>query len=477
MDIDSMAPPVLAKLAKSVDAHLQVPVEAPALMGMSVLSTAALGRFVVADTEAGWFQPPIIRTLTLLRSGERKSDTVRIMAGPIRAAGRAMWAAHQEALREAEDQREKLDLQLEEVRGKLKRDATNRELLAQLDGLKMQLSQLPDATANPPQLLVSDATPEALLTALHDNEQCLGMLLAEDTLFGQAAGMYSGSPNLGIYLSSYDEEEYIVNRVGTGVRMLPTPALSIGMLVQPHVLERAASIPGARDSGFLGRWIYAYPISRMGDRSINSPALDQAAVHAWDTAVQGFLRMPRRPDEVPVVRIGSDARDNLNMFREWLEPHQREIVGRFAHMTDWTGKIAGTALRLSGIYHLAAGHDINEPVSLETMRWATNLTRWACAQSEYVHRSWRTAEATPGVDWVFRWLRTRDTDTFTRRELTRSGIARQDWYTAQALDEALAELHRARWIASVSDVDAAGRQKASGKFLVHPALKEGTKHE
>lgn len=477
MDVDAMAPPVLANLAKSVDAHLQVPVEAPALMGMSVLSTAALGRFLVADDEAGWTQPPIIRTLTLLRSGERKSDTVKIMAAPIRQESRQLWAAHHDGVQKAGDEREKLEFQLEEVRTKLKRDSTNPESLALFDGLKMSLAKLPDPASNPPQLTVSDATPEALLTALHDNDQCLGMLLAEDTLFGQAAGMYSGSPNLGIYLSSYDEEEYIVNRVGSGVRMLPTPALAIGMLVQPHVLERAAAIPGARDSGFLGRWVYAYPVSRMGERTIKSPRLDQAAVHAWELTVQRFLRMPRRPEDVPVVRIGDEARDNLNEFREWLEPHQREIVGRFAHMTDWTGKVAGTALRLAGIYHLAAGHSIDEMVSLETMRWATNLSRWACAHSEYVHRSWRTAEVQPGVAWIFKWLRTRDSNKFTRRELTRSGVSRQAWYTAQALDEALAELHRARWIASVSDVDAAGRQKASGKFLVHPALKEGTTHE
>lgn len=473
IDVDAMTPPVLAAMAKSVDAHLQVPVEAPALIGISVLSTAALGRFNVADPAAGWTQPPIVRTLTTLRSGERKSDTVRIMADPVRRAGHRMWRDHEEAIEKNAAEREKIEIALEDVKSRLKKDSANTMLLTEFDALKARLAGLPDPSKNPPQLTVSDTTPEALVTALHDNDQCLGMLLAEDTLFGQVAGMYSGSPNLGIYLSSYDEEEYIVNRVGSGVRMLPTPALAIGMLVQPHVLERAATIPGARDSGFLGRWIYGVPKSRMGERTIQSPPLDEQAKHAWEQAVSRFLQMPRRPEQVPVVELGPEARADLNSFREWIEPHQREITGRYSHMTDWTGKVAGTALRLAGIYHLAAGRGFDEKVSFETMHWATSLCRWACVHAEYVHRSWRTAETKPGVDWIFQWLRKLDVSEFTRRELTRSGIARQDWYTPAALDEALAELHRTRWIASVTDEDSAGRQKATGKFIVHPAVKGG----
>lgn len=486
MDPDAMLPPVLARAARAVEEHLQVPVEAPALMGISVLSTASLGRFLIRDTASGWTQPPIVRTLTLLRSGERKSDTVRLMGRPIKTAERQRWMAHQEALSRAGKDRETLELELDDVKAQLKRDgakfakdpAAKKALLSEMDALKARLAELPDPDANPPQLTISDSTPEALVQALHDNSECIGMLLAEDTLFAQIAGLYTGTPNLGIYLSSYDEEEYIVNRVGRGVRILWNPALAIGMLVQPHVVESAANIPGARSSGLLGRWLFAAPKSRMGERTIESPPLDSAVMGDWDAAVSRLLAMRVRPDDVPVLVLGEEARRELNAFRAWIEPLQLEVVGRFAHMTDWTGKIAGTAMRIAGLYHLAGGYGISEPVSLQTMRWAIALARWACTHAEYVHRVWRQANDVPGVEWILKWLRlrARGSDTFTRRELMRSGVARQDWYSPQALDEALAELHRARWIASVSDTDAAGRQKSTGKFIVHPALREGPRH-
>lgn len=475
IDVDTMMPPVLAAQAKSIATFLQLPVEGPALMGISVLSTASLGRYEICDARSSWTQPPIVRTLTLLRAGERKSEAVRRMARPIEEAERKRWRAHEDALEEAETSREKLELAVEDVRSKLKRDSSNQKLIAELDGLRVQLAALPDPSANPPQLTISDSTPEALVQALHDNRECLGMLLAEDTLFQQIAGMYSGAPNLGIYLSSYDEEKYIVNRVGKGVRVLWNPALAIGMLVQPHVVENAAKIPGARSSGLLGRWIFSAPKSLMGERLIDTPPPNAAADAAWTEAVSRLLAMPMRPDTMPVVQLSDAAHRLLTDFRVLLEPTQKEIVGRYAHMTDWTGKVAGTMLRLSGLYHLAAGHQVNEPVTAECMTWAVNLGKWACGQAEYVHRFWRAGDSNPGVEWVLKWLRTRDTDTFTRRDLTRSSCVRQDWYSAEAIDDALAELHRARWIASVSDVDSAGRQKATGKFLVHPALKEGTR--
>lgn len=475
IDVDTTMPPVLAAQAKSIATFLQLPVEGPALMGISVLSTASLGRYVIRDSRSDWTQPPIIRTLTLLRAGERKSEAVRRMAWPIEAAERERWRAHEEAMKEAETTREKLELAVDDVRSKLKRDSSNKTLLAELDGLRVQLAELPDPSANPPQLTISDSTPEALVQALVDNRECLGMLLAEDTLFQQIAGMYSGTPNLGIYLSSYDEEKYIVNRVGKGVRVLWNPALTIGMLVQPHVVENAAKIPGARSSGLLGRWIFSVPKSLMGERDIITQAPDADTDAAWGEAVARLLAMPMRPETVPVLLLSGAAHQMLTDFRAWLEPTQKEIVGRYAHMTDWTGKVAGTVLRLSGLYHLASGHSVDDLVSAECMTWAINLGRWACGQAEYVHRFWRSGDSNPGVEWILKWLRTRDTNTFTRRELTRSGCARQEWYSPQALDDALAELHRTRWIASVADSDTTGRQKGAAKFFVHPALREGTR--
>lgn len=472
MDLDTMVPPPLARFARAVEEHLQVPVEAPVMIGLAVLSTASLGRFVIRHPRSGWTQPPILRTLTMLRSAERKSDVVKKAARPLTVAEHGMWDRFEAAQKAAESARIKLEGERERLRGALKKAPNKGELYAELEGVELALTQLPDPGAQPPQLTVGDATPEALTSALHTNNECIGMIVAEDVLFGQIKGQYSGNVSLGIYLSSYDEETYKINRIGRGVNVLRAPAMAVGMLVQPHIVEEAVKIQGAVDSGLMGRWIYFHPKSRVGTRTIDTPPMDTEVEEEWALLVNQLLALPVRPDTMPVIELGEQAREQLDGFREWIEPLQREITGRYAHMTDWTGKAAGMALRIAGLYHVAEGNGLDDKVSLDTMRRSVNLIRCALHHAEHVHRSRRKTEDQAGVAWIFKWLRSRDSNTFTRRDLTRSTCVRQDWYTPAALDEALAELHRARWIASVADVDSLGREKATGKFIVHPALKE-----
>lgn len=473
---ENMMPAVIADMARAVADHLQVPVEAPALMGLATLSTAAIGRIWVRDDRLHWTEPPIIRTLTTMRSGERKTATVRIVAAPIHAAENTMWDAHERSIKDSELDVERINAEIEAARKTLKANPGDAAALADLQTLQSRLAEIPTSETPPPQLTIADSTPEALGAALRNNDEALGMLLPEDSLFAQVAGQYStGMPNISIYLSSYDEEQYTVNRISRGVFRLRNPAVAMGLLVQPHVLERAAQIPGARDSGLMGRWIYGAPESTLGDREIDTNPPDGPVLSRWSLAISEILSLPRRPEDRPIIRLSQEAHLELRELRARLEPHQRDVVGRYAHMTDWTGKLAGTALRLAGLYHLAQGHRDDTSVNLQTMQWATALARWATMHAEYVHRCWRDTPTPEGVEHVLKWIRARGLSTFTRRDVARA-VQNAKWYSAAALDEALAELHTARWIASVCETDAAGRNKATGRYLTHPMLLSGASH-
>lgn len=473
---ESMMPAVLAEMAHAVADHLQVPVEAPALMGLATLSTAAIGRIWVRDDLLHWTEPLVIRTLTTMRSGERKTATVKIVTSPIHAAENALWDAHETAIKGSELDIERLNVEIETARKALKANPNDAAALADLQSLQGRLAELPTAETPPPQLTIADSTPEALGAALRNNDEALGMLLPEDSLFAQVAGQYSsGMPNISIYLSSYDEEQYTVNRISRGVFRLRNPAVAMGLLVQPHVLERAAQIPGARDSGLMGRWLYGAPESTLGDRAIDTEPPNGPALSRWNSAVAEILALPRRPEDRPIIHLSHEAHLELRELRARLEPHQKDVIGRYAHMTDWTGKLAGTTLRAAGLFHLAQGHRQDTSINLQTMQWATALARWATMHAEYVHRSWRDNPTPEGVEHVLKWIRARGLSSFSRRDVARA-VQNTKWYSAAALDEALAELHAARWIASVSDTDAAGRNKATGRYITHPLLLSGNSH-
>lgn len=474
MAAEEMMPPQLAAFARSVADHLQVPIEAPAMTMLATLSATANARVWVRNHRKGWKQPLILRTLTTMRSGERKSDTVRIITRPLYEVEEGLERDHKAAVEVAGVRRDQLEAQEEELKRQVKaaKGKADEATFAELSSVRSELAKLPAEDSDPPQLMVGDATPEALGDVLSSNHERAAIILAEDALFSQIAGRYSnGVPNLGIYLSSYDEEPYRVNRIQRGFIPLKAPALVIGLLVQPHVLDNAAKIPGARDSGLMGRWIFALPQSLMGHRLIDSPPLDDTLNSRWHRTLHSIIEdLPLRPEERPYIDLSDEAHQLMRTFQAFLEPHQEEIVGRYAHMTDWTGKILGTIMRVAGLYHLAQGHRPDTSINEPTMRWAVNLGYWALTQAEYAHRAWRQAEDVPGVDWIFKWLRKKNAETFTRRDLMRSAITKQDWYSPEALDGALGELHRARWIASVTDTDSQGRAKATGAFVTNPRI-------
>lgn len=471
LDPAATLPPIIRDFVLDVADHLQVPVEAPAMTALAVLSTAAAGRMWI-NAGYGWRQPLIIWTATTMRSGERKSDTVRIVAEPIRAAERdavAIWKDEQE---DARQEKAKLTARGKEIREKLKKKA-NAQLEQDLQIVEAKLEQL--QTDQPmPRLLVEDATPEALSQRLEENDERLGVITAEGGLFSLIAGRYSnGTPNLDLYLKSFDEEYLPFDRVTRGTLILQHPALAVGLLVQPHVLDKAVAVPGMRDRGLLGRFLFAVPRSRLGSRDIDAPALLAGPAQEWDKAIRSVLGLPMRPDPRPYLEIDDKAAKLLRELRAQLEPHLDPAAGRFAYMSDWVGKLAGKTLRIAGLYHLAQGYRRERMVGEETMTFAVATGLWALRHAEHVHRGWNSTDTPPGVAPILAWIRRKRPETFTGRDL--QALRNASWYSGTARDEALVALHRARWIASVTQYDAAGKRRPTAVFVPHSSLVGGAR--
>src|SRR5205823_14497000 len=90
-------PDGLARYVEAVAAHLQVPVDGPALMAIAVLSAACAKRIRIRRVADGYEQPLNLYLLGLGDPGERKSQIVSEVVRPLRA----FEASEAERLREA----------------------------------------------------------------------------------------------------------------------------------------------------------------------------------------------------------------------------------------------------------------------------------------------------------------------------------------------------------------------------------------
>jgi hypothetical protein len=337
--------------------------------------------------------------------------------------------------------------------------------------LQVRIEEMPADAGPMPAVLVEDITVEALSQRLDENGQALGVISDEGGVFSLIAGRYSkdNGPNLDLYLKAYDQSPVRVDRVMRGSLMLTRPSLVVGILAQPHVLEKAAGIDGAMERGLMGRFFLVFPESTLGKRQIDTPPISPVVAARWESVVSHAYSLRVCQDEEPhVLAIEDEAHGMLRELRMRLEPHLEPVVGRYAHMTDWVGKLAGKVLRLAGVFHLADGRPVSEPISAATMNHAIAFGIWSLRHAEHIYASWQKRAATPageGTEWVLEWLKRTGKTEFTLRDAQQSA-KRTKWYSAVTLQTALCGLVRSRHLASCARMDGAGRRQSTGLFLV-----------
>lgn len=463
-------PDALASFTQVVSDHLEIPAEATAFMAIAALSSAAVGRYRIHGG-GGWTQPLIMWMACGLLPGERKSDLVRITSAPLRIAEMAGIAAHKDLMKQADRDRDIVEADIASIKEQLRKKSRNSaQLEADLEVAQKQLDGIPEENEAPPRILVDNITPEMLSVVLAKNNEALGSMSAEGDVFAVIAGRYSnGKPNFELHLKSFDEDPSAVDRVGRPTVLLHHPALAMGMCVQPTVINKVSEIPEAREKGFLGRWYWTVPKSRLGHRQNLRLMLDPAWVQWWSQMLNHILAVTPRKDPVPMLLLSPGADRLLQELLDHIEPHLEDQIGRFAHMSDWASKLSGKTLRLAGLFHLVQGLDQHTAVSEETMQQAVSFGLWAVREAERVYQAWQREEMGPGVSAILTWVRRRKPEVFTAGDVKNS-LRKSGWYTTDARDAALVALHQARWIASVTQVDSQGRARPTCEFVPHPAL-------
>jgi len=92
-------------------------------------------------------------------------------------------------------------------------------------------------------------------------------------VFDQMAGRYNqtAGPNLGVYLKGHAGDLLKVDRRARPPEYVQRPCLTIGLTVQPEILQGLAGRPGFRGRGLLARFLYSLPASLVGSRQAGAP--------------------------------------------------------------------------------------------------------------------------------------------------------------------------------------------------------------
>jgi hypothetical protein len=340
----------------------QTPEDLAGMISLAVLATS-VAKKVRAKIRPEWTEPLCVYTEVTLAPGERKSAVFRDAIAPLLDWERDAILREGPRLREA-------TLTLEMAEGRLKeaktraikaRGADRKAAEADLHRLSEDMARLPRPVL--PRVLADDVTPERLFGLLTEQGGRLGILSPEGGIFDLLAGRYSdGLPNLDAFLKAHAGDQLRVDRIGRPAEHLREPALTVGLAVQPAVIEGLADRPGFRGRGLLARFLYSMPRSIVGRRRVDPPPVPAEVTAAYGATVRALLDLPadRGEDGEIVSRdlaFTPEAVQALLRFSADLEPRLAE-GGDLEPVRDWAAKLPGAVARVAAILHLA---DLEDP--------------------------------------------------------------------------------------------------------------------
>jgi putative DNA primase/helicase len=469
--LDALPLPIRAAVEEVVS-FVKAPVPMVASSALAALSIAIQAHLDAKRLEK-LHGPVGLFILVIADSGERKSTCDGIFTKSITEYEEAQAEASKPALRDHRAAIEAWEAKRGGVRDKIRQLAKDQKSTAAMESVLRDLEHDKPEPPRIPRLLYADATPEALAFGLAKQWPSGGVVSAEAGIVFGSHGMGKDSVmrNLGLLNQLWDGKSLTIDRRSTDSFTVRGARLTVALQVQEPTLREFFTRSGAlaRGTGFLARFLVAWPESTQGMRQIDPDAPDGPAtwphLAAFHRRIAAILDQPVPIDEdgaltLPVLSLTPEAK------AAWVEYHnaiESELPrgGELYDVRDVASKSADNAARLAALFQVFEG--AGSAIGLEAFESASLIAAW------HLHESRRflgdlalpaeLADAARLDGWLIEHCRRERTHLVSTREAQRIGPIREREKLAAALRE-LEELDRVK-------VTQEGRRKA---IKVHPAL-------
>lgn len=425
-------PPWLEDFTRSLSEFTQTPQALGLLLSLSVVSTA-LAKKGVIQVKPGYQEPLGVWTAVLLPPGTRKSPVFQKIIEPIEDYEQKQEEIIQPKRQEALNKKDVLDKRIR----KLKKQASKKEdprerdeVLRELNKVQEERDQLEIPTV--PQWIIQDVTPERLSQILAEQGGKVACLSPEGDLLKIVAGRYNrGKPNVEAIKKAWTGNEAIRDdRIERDATFVQDPCLTVGVTVQPDVIENIQNKTTMRGEGIMARFLYAVPEPRLGQRKTGEdvPGLDMQAYHQYKDHLRHLLEASpkdhRDGEMVPhTLELSPDARRVRNEFEAEVEAMFQD-GGPLQDIADWGGKLVGQTVRISGLIHIAElvenGFPLwKDPITGEAMQRAVRLARHLIGHARHVYERMETDPDVLLAQYVWKRIRESGETELTKRELHR----------------------------------------------------------
>jgi putative DNA primase/helicase len=464
--------PLAVRLAvEEVASFVKAPVPLVASSALAALSLAIQAHADAKRVEK-LHGPVGLFLLVIADSGERKSTCDGFFTRTISDYEEAQAEAAKPALRDHRAAIEAWEVKRSGVKDRIRQLAKDQKSTAGMESALRDLEHDKPEPPRIPRLLYADATPEALAYGLAKQWPSGGIVSAEAGIVFGSHGMGKDTVmrNLGLLNQLWDGKSLTIDRRSTDSFSVRGARLTIALQVQEPTLREffTRSGPLARGTGFLARFLLAWPESTQGMRQIDPDAPDGPAtwphLAAFHRRIAAILDQP-----VPIDEDGSLTPLMLPLTpeakRAWVEYHnaiesELSTGGEFYDVRDVASKSADNAARLAALFQMFEGG--TGAIGLAAFESARLIAAWHLDEARRFFGELalpaELADAARLDGWLIKHCRRDRTNAVSKRDAQRGPIREKN-----RLDAALRELEELDRVKVVRD----GRRKT---IKVNPAL-------
>jgi replicative DNA helicase len=466
----------LGEYVTAVATATQTPPDLAGMLALAVLATVAAGA-VEVQPRPGWREPLCLFVAVGMDAGTRKSSVFTALTRPVAEFERQQATAALPAITETITLRRIADQAAAQAETAASKAPADLQEERQAEAIARAADAANLVVPPVPRWLVDDATPEALAGLLATYGR-IALLSPEGDVFDQMAGRYNqtAGPNLGVYLKGHVGDLLKVDRRGRPPEYVERPCLTIGLAVQPEILQGLADRPGFRGRGLLARFLYSLPASLVGRRQPGAPPVPTAVADRYTLELQALaasLANPAGKEGPALLALDQEASELLLGFERDLEPRLAADSGDLAHLAGWAAKLAGATCRLAALLHLAEHlrDGWARPISADTFTAAIRLADYLIEHARAVFDLMGTDPRIEDARWLLDWIDRTGRSQFSRRDAHRAA-PRGRFAKATDLEPALRLLEEHGYLRRVDPEptgDPRGRGRpASPRFLVNP---------
>lgn len=482
-------PEWLANHIHAEAAASQVPEDLAGMLALAALSTAVQGRINAIANNGNWEEPVTLYTATILPPGHRKSAIFERINRPIlnweeqiQEIERPAISQAQQEYKELEQTVEKADTHVQKCIAKWNTarsaDPSNPHVAdAELRDLQMAreyaaTARTAYAAAKPTvetRLVYNDLTPEKASTALSQQRgEHIAVISDEGGVFDVlSGGRYSDRLNLDVFLKGHSGNIILVDRIGRPSERITRPMVTLGLAIQPQVIQEIGKSRQMHGRGLLARFLYSAPDDTLGDRLIDAPSPDPAIRATYEANIAAICTAAHAQERLHTVPLSDEAHGVFHALQQQIEPMLREDVGELSDIVEWAAKLAGAILRLAAL--IAAARALGMPSRIEyiDMISAIEFNEYLIA---HARRAFAMMGITSGSKWqgkILKRIRVDGLTTFTSRELERLMHSDREM-SSDEFEEVLRDLANKNYLKQNNEVARPGKLRT--RWTVNPLI-------